>query len=78
MKCVVYNEKVEEVVRLKLVKTGNSVKLIAVNIEGVEVTNGSILSICDKGIHLHSSISDKIGIKTDAEGFVKVMRWATK
>lgn len=78
MKCIVYSKEVEEVVRLKLIKTKNRVKLIAVNTDGVEVPNGSILSICDEGIHLYSGVSDKLGINMDTTGFVKVTKGATK
>lgn len=78
MKCIIYSEKVEKVVRLKLIKTKNRVKLIAVNTDGEEVSNGSILSICDEGVHLYSGVSDKLGIKMDTTGFVKVIKGATK
>ena len=74
MKCIIYSEKVEKVVRLKLIKTKNRVKLTAVNTDGVELPNGSILSICDKGVYLYSGLSDKLGINTDTEGFIEVIR----
>lgn len=74
MKCVIYSEKTEDVVRLKLIETEHRVKLIAVDIDGIEVPNGSILSVCDNGVHLYSGVSDKLGINTDTEGFIKVIR----
>lgn len=78
MRCIVYSKKVEEVVRLKLIKTENRVKLIAVNTDGVEIPNGSILSVCEEGVHLYSGVSDKLGIKMDTTGFIKVIRGAMK
>ena len=74
MKCIIYSKKPEEVVRLKLTKTETCVKLIAVDADGVKIPNGSILSICDKGIHLYPLISDKLGIKTDTAGCIKIIR----
>ena len=78
MKCIIYSKKTEDVVRLKLIKTETCVKLIAVDADGVEVPNGSILSICDEGVHLYSGVSDKLGIKTDTAGFIKIIKGSTK
>lgn len=73
MKFTVYNKKVEEVVRLKLVETEDRVRLIAVDVDGVVVPGGSILSIRENGVHLYPGISDKLGIKMDAAGFIRVV-----
>lgn len=71
MKCLVYKKEKEQFVRLKLKETANVVKLIAVDTNGVEVPNGSILSICEEGVHFYAGVSDKLGIRTDAAGLVK-------
>jgi hypothetical protein len=75
MKFKVYptnKEKVKETY-FKLEETySNSVRLLIVNKDGINVAEGAILEVSSKGVRLYSGIDNKLGILLDRRGHVQI------
>lgn len=65
-------EEVEKVIRLKLTTRGNSVTLIAVDVQGNRVFQGDILTIDKNGVRMANDISSSIGLPL-SHGQVQVL-----
>lgn len=76
MEFKIYNDPEEKnVIYFKLKRAKNRIRLIAVNNEGVEMIRGVILSIDEKGLHLHEDIdANKIDLPLDREGCIKIAK----
>lgn len=70
MKLKVYGEKrkEEKPIYFKLSECNNVITLNVLDEYGNEITSSTILSIDQKGLHLHAAIDKNIGLPLDKEG----------
>jgi len=71
-KVKVYKKQEPTNIYLTLKETTNGINLLTVDEHGNAVTNGAILLINETGLHIHSGMSDKIGIASDNNGCIKI------
>ncbi len=75
MKIEIFEEKApeENVLRLKLVRDGDSVKVVAVDALGEQLPSGNLLTIrSDNGtLYRHTSTSDLLGLSLDIRGRIE-------